>query len=249
MSKVVIITGSEGTLGSEISRYLKIKKYSVIGIDIKNVKRKNYFKCNINNENQVKKIINKITKKFKKIDVLINCASFNPKQKKLKEFKLSSYPIKNWKKNIEIDTIGTFIVIKHTLKVFEKNNNGKIINISSNYGMIGPDQNIYYEKNKKKYFGKKPVEYSLAKSATIGVTRSMAAFYQNTDINIFCLLLGGITGDETLRFSKDYAKKTIIGRMMKKNEYNKIIENFIKHKSNFLSGSIIDLSGGSLSII
>jgi len=100
MSKVIIITGSEGVLGSEISRYLKNKKYFIIDIDIKNVARKNYFKCNINNESQVKKIINKITKRFKKIDVLINCASFNPKQKKLKEFKLSIYPIKNLKKNI-----------------------------------------------------------------------------------------------------------------------------------------------------
>ena len=127
-------------------------------------------------------------------------------------------------------------------------NKGKIINISSIYGVVGPDQNLYFD-NRKKYTGRKPIEYSVAKSGIIGFTKALASFYQNTGIDIICLIFGGVDENQEKKFVKKYSNKTIIGRMIKKGEYNKIIDFIISNETKYLSGSCIDLSGGCLSML
>jgi 2-deoxy-D-gluconate 3-dehydrogenase len=249
MKKVIIITGSEGTIGKSLSNFLNSKNFYVVNIDIKKIQKPNYFKCDINNEKETNKTISTIYKKYKKIDALVNAASYNPKQTKIKSFKISDYSLAKWKKNTEVDIIGTFTLSKHVLKVFEKQNYGTVINISSNYGLVGPDQDIYFENKKPMFYGKKPIEYSMCKAATIGLTKGLAAFYKNSNIKILCLVLGGVLENHSKTFIKKYSNKTILGRMINQGEYNEIIEFIIEKKTQYLSGSIVDCSGGSLSIL
>ena len=78
-NKNILITGSEGLIGKNLTNFLKKKDHNILRLDIaKNVRDKNYFRCDITNENQVKKTINEISKNIK-IDILINNAAFNPK--------------------------------------------------------------------------------------------------------------------------------------------------------------------------
>jgi len=249
MKKVIIITGSEGTIGKSLSNFLNSKNFDVLNIDIKEIEKQNYFKCDINNEEEVKKTITKINKKYKKIDALVNAASYNPKQTKIKSFKISDYSLAKWRKNTEVDIIGTFTVSKHVLKIFEKQKYGTVINISSNYGLVGPDQDIYFKDKRPMFYGKKPIEYSMCKSATIGLTKGLAAFYKNSNIKILCLVFGGVLENQNKIFIKKYSDKTILGRMINHGEYNEIIEFIIEKKTQYLTGSIIDCSGGSLSIL
>ena len=249
MKKVIIITGSEGTIGKSLSNFLNSKNFDVLNIDIKEIQKKNYFKCDINNEEEVKKTITKINKKYKKIDALVNAASYNPKQTKIKSFKISDYSLAKWRKNTKVDIIGTFTVSKHVLKIFEKQKYGTVINISSNYGLVGPDQDIYFKDKRPMFYGKKPIEYSMCKSATIGLTKGLAAFYKNSNIKILCLVFGGVLEKHSKIFIKKYSDKTILGRMINHGEYNEIIEFIIEKKTQYLTGSIIDCSGGSLSIL
>ena len=134
------------------------------------------------------------------------------------------------------------------MKHFENFNSGKIINISSVYGLVGPDQNIYFNK-RKKFFGKKPLEYSVSKAGIIGFSKALAAFYKNTNIEVFSLILGGIEENQDKKFKKRYSNKTIIGRMIKNGEYNSIINYLVSNKTPFLTGSCLDLSAGALSIL
>lgn len=247
-NKNIILTGSEGLIGESYRKFAERKGHKVFCIDIANIKRKNYFKCDITNENEVKKTILEIVSN-KKIDVLINNAAFNPKaENKLKSFKFSNYDYEKWKKNIEVDLYGSFLISKHTLKHFEKNKTGNIINISSIYGMIGPDNNIY-SKNKKKFHGYKPVEYSVAKSGVIGFTKALAAFYQNTNIRVNCLVFGGVNNNQKNPFLKNYSKKTILNRMSNIGEYNNYLEFLSSDLNSYTTGSCFVIDGGATSIL
>ena len=156
--------------------------------------------------------------------------------------------MKNGKKNIEVDLYGSFLISKHTLKHFEKNKTGNIINISSIYGMIGPDNNIY-SKNKKKFHGYKPVEYSVAKSGVIGFTKALAAFYQNTNIRVNCLVFGGVNNNQKNPFLKNYSKKTILNRMSNIGEYNNYLEFLSSDLNSYTTGSCFVIDGGATSIL
>jgi NAD(P)-dependent dehydrogenase (short-subunit alcohol dehydrogenase family) len=217
-------------------------------VDIKkNHKDKNFFKCDITKELSVKKTLSKIIKK-NNIHVIFNAAAANPKVQKIKEFKFSNYSLKNWKKNLDIDLVGAFNTSKYIMKHYETLNSGKIINISSVYGLVGPDQDIYYNK-RKKFYGKKPIEYSVSKAGIIGFSKALAAFYKNSNIEVFSLVLGGIEENQDKKFKKKYSSKTIIGRMIKNGEYNSIINFLVSNKTPFLTGSCLDLSAGALSIL
>ena len=76
---------------------------------------------------------------------MINNAAFNPPAN-LQSFKFSDYDLKSWINNLNVDLIGSFLTSKYACKYFEKVNKGLIINISSIYGLVGPDQEIYKKK-------------------------------------------------------------------------------------------------------
>ena len=245
--KNIVLTGSEGLLGSSfIKNHLNDYK-KIFSIDIQKKNRKNYFKCDITNENQVKKTLNKITKN-NKIDVLINYAAYNPPAKKnMKPFRFSSYKLESWKKNISIDLIGSFLMSKYILKHFEKRNTGTIINISSVYGLRGIDQSIY-SKNLKKYHGYKPIEYSVAKSGIIGFTKSLSTFYKNTNIKILCLIFGGVEKNQGNFFKKNYYKKAVSSRMARVDEYNEYIKFYSSDKASYSTGTCVVIDGGATNL-
>jgi len=248
MKKNIILTGSEGIIGKSLVPHLEKKNMNVFKIDIKkNIKEKNYFSCDITKESQVKNCIKKIIKK-NNVQVLINNASFNPKFDS-KSYKFSNYKLKEWKKNLEVDLIGSFLMSKHVCKNFEKNNEGTILNISSILALQGPDQKIY-DKNIKRFHGYKPLEYSVVKSGMIGFTKALASYYKNTNIRVICLILGGIeTKNMTKSFLKNYKSKTISNRMAKIGEYNEFISFFVSDKAKYANGSCVVIDGGLTSIV
>ena len=70
MLKKILITGSQGYLGKNLSSYLK--KYDVFGIDIVDAKDKKYDQIDITNKKEMSKIINQI-----KPDVIIHTAALH----------------------------------------------------------------------------------------------------------------------------------------------------------------------------
>ena len=152
--KNVLITGSEGLIGHELSKSFLKKGYNVIGLDLKKRKEniisadysKNYhfYKVDITNENQLKKI----GKKIKKINGLINIIVNNAasKTKNLKKFysDTSKFPGRVWREVIDINLFSMQNVINVFVKDLIKNRSGSIIQISSIYGACkGPDERIY----------------------------------------------------------------------------------------------------------
>ena len=143
--------------------------------------------------------------------------------------------------------VGSFNVTKECCKLFEKKNRGIIINISSIYGVVGPDQNLYG--GKKKYLGYKALEYSVAKSGLIGFTKSLAAYYKDTNIRVVCLVLGGVNDKlHKRKFLRGYLSKSIANRMISSDEIIPYIEFIIKNPK-FITGSCLNVDGGVTTMI
>ncbi len=129
MRRVIVITGGEGNLGTYLTDKLNVKDI-VISLS--------HNTCDISDLNSIKKSINKIIKKYKRIDVLINNAGVM----KFESVDLISQ--ESLKKTFEVNTIGTINMIKEVLYYMQKENSGYIINISSIRGITGcPNKSIY----------------------------------------------------------------------------------------------------------
>ena len=251
-NRVIVITGAAGLLGSEYADGFCQAGGNVVLAD------KNFEKCkklaaklekkygvkplpiklDVTNPNSIKKMVAHITKKFSKIDVLVNNAIY-PEIGKIKKTKFEDFPLDVWKKGIDVNLTGMFLCSQQIGKIMKKQKNGVIINISSIYGIKGPDQRIY---GKTKII--KSALYATTKGAVINFTKYLASYWNRTGIRVNTLSLGGVEENQDRNFKKKYSDKTMIGRMAKKDEYVGALLFLSSDASSYLTGSNLVIDGG-----
>ena len=246
-NKTIIITGGSGFLGKQfIESFINLGS-NVVNIDKKiNNKffknRKNFLniKCNISKEKDVKKSLKKILKHYKKIDVLINCAfsDYVPQKSKSKKFTFDNFGLDQWNSDLDVGLTGAFICSKIFGAEMNKNSKGNIINISSDLGIISPDQRIY-----KKLNFVKPVSYSVIKHGIIGLTKYTSTYWAGK-VRCNSIAPGGMYNKQNKIFLKEVKKLIPLNRMAKKNEYNALILFLASDLSSYINGSTIIADGG-----
>lgn len=248
--KIIILTGGSGFLGNCYSRFFKKAGATVVNLDLKSKRP-----ANILDEKNVKEVIAEIVRKYKKIDILINNASLNihiekksiQKNQQLDYFApVEEYPLIVYKKGLEVDLVGSFILSKTVLPYMKKQGHGVIINISSVYGLVSPDQRIY--KGIKNPHNPqrdiiKPIYYSVSKAGMWGLTTFLAS-YAAPSIRVNQLTLGGIHNNESKNFVKRYSSRTMLGRMGEAKDIYGALLFLTTDASSYMTGTNIILDGG-----
>ena len=144
----IIITGAASGNGKVISEALFDRGANIIAIDKKNInfkiksENKNTFfkyKCNLENEKDLLKLINKIKKKYKRIDVLINNAGITLPNK---------YKIESWQTTFNVNLKAPYLLIYEISLLMKKFKKGSIINITSLSQKLAFSNNPAYNSSK-----------------------------------------------------------------------------------------------------
>lgn len=234
--KTAIVTGCNGSLGTFFCKKLIEKNYSVIGLDLQKKSLQKdiiYKRLDISNFDQVKIFF----KRLKKIDILFNNAGIGVYTSCEKRTKTEI------KKVVDTNLLGTLYVSLETLKKMKNRKKGKIINIASIYGVVSSDKNVYGSSSRNN-----SEVYSATKAAVIMLTKYLASYYADKNIQINCISPGGVFNFQEKNFVKNYSKKTPIGRMMKLNDFNAIFEFLISENNNYFVGQNLIIDGGYSSI-
>lgn len=242
--KNILITGGSGFLGSQITQALLGEKANVYIIDIQKPKKNKFvkfFKSDITSEIELNKILNYFKKNKKKIDVLINNAAIDypPLHSKKNNLGLETFPENLWNKDISVSLTGSYLCTKVFGSYMSKFKKGAIINVSSDLGIIAPDQRIY---NKSGFI--KPLTYSVVKHGIIGLTKYTASYWGKKNIRCNAVAPGGIYNNQDSLFVKKLNKLIPLGRMARKKEYNGLILFLCSDLSSYLTGSVIVADGG-----
>lgn len=244
-NKVVLLTGGNGFFGKQICDAFLKSGCKVIILDIKkrilNHKNLFFYKCNITSEEEINSVASKINKKFKKIDILINNAAnnYSPSENKInkKHLNLESFDKKLWDKDLQVSLTGAFLCTKIFGKIMSKKKRGNIINISSDLGIISPDQRLYSG-------FVKPISYSVVKHGIIGLTKYTATYWAKNNIRCNCFAPGGIYNKQPKIFLNKLKKLIPLNRMAKKNEYNGTLLFLASESSSYINGTTIVSDGG-----
>jgi len=237
--KLVVITGGSGFLGLEFMKAITNAGGIAVNLDVIPSKIGTDIYADVSDEFSVLAAKRTIYKKFSKYpDALINCAAINPKVEEGECFtELEKLSIKQWDKELNVGLKGAMICSRIFGVEMARQGSGVILNISSDLGLIAPDQRIYGEKSK-------PVTYSVIKHGLIGLTRYLATYWADKGVRVNAVCFGGVYNNQPKSFVKKLTNLIPMGRMARKGEYNDLILFLISDSSSYMTGSIVAADGG-----
>ena len=123
---------------------------------------------------------------------------------------------------------------------------GSIVNVSSTYGVVSPDQSVYAYRRSggAEYF--KPIGYSVAKSGVINFTRWLAEYGAPLGIRVNTLVPGGVQqADHDPLFVAEYVKRTPMARMAHDEDFNGAVLFLAAHRASaYMTGATLVVDGG-----
>ena len=252
-NKVALVTGSSGVLGERFCNALSSCDAKVIAVDKvipikKDLKEDDnifFYNCDITKEKSVKSLIKKTINKFGHIDILVNNAATKSSIPKKFFDKFEKFDYSIWKEIMSVNLDASFLLSKHVgNEMIKKNTSGKIIFISSIYGILGPDQRIYQKGKFKNLSMGSPAVYSASKSALIGLSKYLATYYGDKGIRVNSITPGGIEGEQNQTFKNKYSKRVPLGRMAKKSEIEGALLFLASDFSSYVTGQNLIVDGG-----
>lgn len=239
--KVVLITGASNGIGKSMVYEFAKKGYHVV-LNYNNSKdsannivadltKKGYsviaIKADVADYVQVEYMVQEAIKTFGHIDVLINNAGVCCNKILIDT---STYDIASI---ISTNLIGTINVTKATIPHFINRNKGKIINISSVWGIYGASGESVY---------------SASKGGIISFTKSMAKELAYNNINVNCIAPGVVDTKMMKKFTKkelnDIKDEIPLGRLAKPKEIADVALFLSSKNAIYITGQVIEVDGG-----
>ena len=125
-----------------------------------------------------------------------------------------------------------------------KHKRGSIINISSIYGALSPDQSLYEYRREKGEVFYKPVAYSASKSGIYNLTRYLAVYWAKEGIRVNTLTLAGVFNDQEEEFLEEYNSRMPMGRMANIEDYLGPLVFLASESSRYMTGADLVIDGG-----
>ena len=242
MNKTVLITGAAKGIGAEIARKFAKEGYNVcINYNTSYTKAKELLdelskykiqvlilKADITKREQVNKMIKEVLDNFGKIDVLVNNAGIS-------EYKLFiDLTYDDVVRMLNTSIVGTFNVTQEVLKKsMIKEKNGKIINISSIWGISGASLEV---------------NYSTAKAGIIGMTKALAKELAPSNITVNAVAPGTIytdmLNDLTDEDIKNLENEIPLGRIGNTNDISGCVYFLASEDARYITGQVISPNGG-----
>ena len=180
------------------------------------------------------------------MDILVNNAALDPKfdagHTGEHTNRFETFPFDAWQKALGVNVTGMFLCAQACSVPMLEANRGVIINVSSTYGLVGPDQRLYQREGQPGQY--KPVTYTVAKAAVLGLTRYLATYFANTGIRFNTLTPGGVFADHDEEFVRRYSAKTVLGRMAEADEMSSALLFLASDASSYMTGANLVVDGG-----
>lgn len=261
--KVVVITGASGLLGRQhadavasmggIPLLLDLNQ-EVLNAQAEDIKQSfgidaQGYVVDITNEEMIKMNCHEIINVYGRIDGLINNAANNPKVETSEQVsfsRLEYFSTQVWDKDLNVGLKGSFLCLKYYgYQISENPDGGSIINVSSDLGLIAPDQRLYkVEGLPESQQPVKPVTYSVVKTGLIGMTRYVATYWAEKNVRCNAICPGGVENNQNELFLDEVKKRIPMNRLAQKNEYQGLIIFLLSQASSYINGAVIAADGG-----
>ena len=159
-----------------------------------------------------------------------------------------NFPLDVWEQDIAVGLTGAMLCAQVFGRQMEVQGHGIILNISSDYGIIAPDQRVYRKKGLSDDEQMvKPASYSVVKHGIIGLTKYLSAYWADRGIRVNTLCPASLSNGQPDEFVQKLSKRIPMGRMSHPDEYVCTILYLISDASSYMTGSTVVVDGGRTS--
>lgn len=240
-NKVALVTGAASGIGKATAKAFLDEGAKVILADYVEVPVENassiFKKCDISDEMDVASLISFGIKTFGKIDVAVHCAGIAGTISQ----KTHLYPKDQFEKQIQVNLMGTWYMLKHVITQFLAQGGGNIVCISSAAGLVGQAENI---------------PYAASKHAINGMVKTAAIEYATENIRVNAICPTAIETPMIMQGRRKLAENPIaleqainfqrMKRMGKPREIADIALWLCSDQSSFVTGLCMPADGGAL---
>ena len=219
----IIVAGSEGLLGNEISLSLEELGCRIIRLD-------QVLGHDLSDEGLVKELV----QANRDAGALINAFALNP-QPQAESDSLGSISLNSFADYMRINVETVFSVSRAYSSVCQ--DGSSILNFGSIYALKAPPERLY-EKNFQKHIG-----YSVSKAGTLGLSSYLAA-YLAPRVRVNTIVPGGVYNRQASSFETRYSSSVPMQRMMDKEEILGAVIYLISAQASYTTGAILNVDGG-----
>ena len=246
-NKIVVITGGAGLLGKEFCQTIAtngaiavMAEYDLsVAEKVCNALGNSHIvpaQVDITNKDSVAALIATISKKYGRIDALVNSAY--PRNKNYgKHFFEVTY--NDFCENVGMNLGGYFLTSQLFAKYFYEQGYGNIINLASIYGVIAPRFEVYNNTSMTM-----AVEYSAIKSGLIHLSKYMAKYFKGKNIRVNTISLGGIEDKQPETFLKAYKEFCLNKGMLDAKDVSGTVLFLLSDLSEYVNGQNIVVDDG-----
>ena len=248
--KIILITGGYGYLGKAVTESLVYhggrvyvlarskKKYdAAFQNHDQNGKSLFFTECDISDTESIKNAFKEVNKQAGGIDVLINNAVYLSGQNPL------SMSDNDWQTGIDGTLSSVFRCIREVIPYLKNSSSPRIINVSSMYGMVAPDFDVY--KNHPDFLN--PPHYGAAKAGVIQLSKYYASYLGKRGITVNTVTPGPFPSDtvqQSETFIDALSDKTMLKRIGKPEELAGAFVYLASNASAYVTGQNIVVDGG-----
>lgn len=251
--QVAIITGGAGHLGKVMADTLAEAGANIVIVDIdakkidavcKAIKAKWQvhtlgIAADLENPEERCTLVQKTIDSMGRLDILINNAAF------VGTSKLTGWGVpfaeqetETWRRALEVNLTAVFDLTQKAVPFLKSNGNGRIINIASIYGIVGPDPRLYTD---LPMFN--PAAYAASKGGIVQFTKWCSTILA-PDIRVNAITPGGIFRNQDPVFLERYENRTPLKRMAKEEDFIGATIFLASDLSRYITGQNIIVDGG-----
>jgi NAD(P)-dependent dehydrogenase (short-subunit alcohol dehydrogenase family) len=155
-----------------------------------------------------------------------------------------TYPEASFDEVMDVNVKGVVLCCQVVGAAMAEAGSGSIVNVSSVYGLLSPQQDLYEFRRSRGETFFKPVAYSVSKSALLNLTRYLATYWAKSGVRVNTLTLGGVFDEQPPEFLEAYEGRVPLGRMADAGEALGAVVFLASDASSYVTGANLVVDGG-----
>jgi NAD(P)-dependent dehydrogenase (short-subunit alcohol dehydrogenase family) len=251
--RVALVTGGAGHIGRAICDALAESGANIVVLDIDadacrleqarlaetfDVKAES-IPMDLGDDEAIRVVPSSVEEMFGRLDVIVNAAGLvGTSDLKGWSVPFEDQGVEAWRLAQDINLLAPFALTQACTPLLRKSGAASVVNVSSIYGVVGPDPDIYSDP-----IVPPPAAYAASKGGLIQLTRWLATTLAPV-IRVNSITPGGISRDHPAEFARQYEAKTPLGRMGIEEDIKGAAAYLASDLSNYVTGHNLVVDGG-----